>query len=112
MDDETGEIFHDYRQVKEPLRRRPRHLVRLANAMRNLFVDDVIFGSGAGKELVHGLVAEITAPRRREDEQEAARQRARSRRSRIIVPRGHIPFAQRPVSPVLSPKAPHASRLV
>lgn len=72
-DDETGEIFYNHRQNKEPLWRRPRRLVQLANTMRDLFMDDLVFGSGEGTPVARDLIAAITAPRRREDEAEAAR---------------------------------------
>ncbi len=73
-DEETGEIFYSYRQNKEPLWRRPRRLVQLANVMKDLFMDDLVFGSGkTGSALAGGVIAQITAPRRREDEAAAAR---------------------------------------
>ena len=72
-DNETGEVFYGYRQNKEPLWRRPRRLVQLANVMKDLFMDDLVFGSGAGSALAHGIVDQIIAPRRREDEAAAAK---------------------------------------
>lgn len=74
-DPETGEVFLRYRQSKRPMR--PGDRVRLANALNEVLLDDLLFGTGAGRSIVATIKYEALTKYERE---EAARERQQSAR--------------------------------
>ena len=68
IDEKTGEVFNRLKQSKD--RMRTGDTMRMANLMKDMFLPQLVIGSGAGTKVIRDLVHDVTRLHRREKARE------------------------------------------